>query len=65
MGTVGTCQCPRAQPRPRPAGFRPREAEPWVGPQREMLAPAGASGSRLPWGLQTASESREGLELSL
>lgn len=34
-------------------------------PPRGKLAPAGAAGSRPPRGLQTASESREGLEFSL
>lgn len=44
---------------PGPAPGKPR---PWARPRRRQLARAGATGSHPPRGLQTASESREGLE---
>lgn len=63
--TVGTSLPPGAQPWLRPAGPRPREAGAAVGPPQGKLACAGVAGSHPPRGLQTASESREGLELFL
>lgn len=48
---------PRRAP---PQGTRPRVGPPWG-----QLPGAGAAGSHSPRGLQTASESREGLELFL
>lgn len=47
---------------PGPASGKPR---PRAGRPRGKLVPAGAAGSHPPRGLQTASESREGLEFFL
>lgn len=64
--TLGTSFPPEgSRPWLRPDGPRPREARPRVGPPRGQLPGAGAAGPHSPRGLQTASESREGLELFL